>query len=266
MKNAIYYVLLFIAIQFFTYYPTIIIWLMAEGMPASRAVSLTLQGNVLISTPMVIVTQLLFSLLMIAIFLWRKYCKVSPAWLRTRQWQVLIWSCIAGLGTIIPSQALQEMLPDLPDALQQTMAGLMSSRWGYIVVCILAPLTEEIVFRGAILKSLLKSIQPVWAIAISALLFALIHANMAQMPHAFIIGLLLGWMYYRTGSILPGIAMHWINNTVAYATFRIAPNLTDSKLIEIFGTTPRVWMAIGFSLLILLPALLQLHLNMKKAN
>ena len=186
--------------------------------------------------------------------------------MRTRQWTVMLWSCVAGLGTILPSKALQELMPELPDMLQQTMMGVMSSYWGYIVVCILAPLVEEIVFRGAILKSLLKSVKPMWAIVVSALLFSLIHANPAQMPHAFLIGLLLGWMYWRTGSILPGIALHWINNTTAYAAYRIAPSMADASMTELFGSTPRICLAIGFSLLILLPALFQLHVNMRRAE
>ena len=83
--------------------------------------------------------------------------------------------------------------------------------------------------------------------------------------HTFIIGLLLGWMYYRTGSILPGVAYHWANNSVAYVLYNLYPD-PDMKLVDLFGTDSRVLMAVGFSLLILLPALYQLHLNMRRAS
>lgn len=265
MKNAIYYVLLFIAVQFFTYYPTVILWLWAEGMPIGRAAMSTLQGNTVVSTSMVIVSQIVFSILLLILFLWRKYSVVSPAWMRTRQWTVLLWSGIVGIGTIIPSQGMLELLPELPDMLQQTMTGVLRSPYGYIAVCILAPFVEELVFRGAVLRSLLGSMKPVWAVTLSALFFALVHGNPAQMPHAFIIGLLLGWMYWRTGSILPGIALHWVNNSVAYVVVRLMPQYTDAHLIDIFGSSQRVAMAIAFSLMILLPALYQLHSNMKRA-
>lgn len=87
------------------------------------------------------------------------------------------------------------------------------------------------------------------------------------MPHAFLIGLLLGWMYYRTGSILPGVAFHWVNNTVAYVLYNLYPNsASDMKLIDLFGTQRTVAAALLFSLFILLPALYQLHLRMRKAE
>lgn len=266
MKRTIFYLLLFITLQFLTYYPTVIVWLWVSGMPFSRATMLALHGQALVSTPMVITTQLLFSILLIAVFLWRRYCEVSPGWLRSQGWIVLVWSAIVGIGTIIPSQALQEHLPPLPDMLRQTMMGVMNSPLGYLCIAILAPLSEEIVFRGAIERQLLTSVRPFWAIVISAVLFALVHVNPAQMPHAFIIGLILGWMYYRTGSILPGLALHWANNTVAYLVIRLAPQYADANLTDIFGSQQRVIMAIAFSLLIIIPAILQLHLNMRREN
>ena len=103
-------------------------------------------------------------------------------------------------------------------------------------------------------------------ICISAALFALIHMNPAQMPHAFMIGLLLGWMYYRTDSIIPGVVYHWVNNSVAFAAGHILgsvySNVENLKLHDLFGSN--AWLAVVFSLLILLPALYQLNLRLKK--
>ena len=123
-------------------------------------------------------------------------------------------------------------------------------------------------FRGAILRALLQGTSRHWvAIVMSALLFALIHMNPAQMPHAFCLGLLLGWMYYRTRSIIPGIMVHWVNNTVAYALYNIIPNANDMRIIDLYnGDYVRVALSVGFSLLILVPAIFQLHQRMKKAD
>jgi membrane protease YdiL (CAAX protease family) len=86
------------------------------------------------------------------------------------------------------------------------------------------------------------------------------------MPHAFAVGLLLGWMYWRTGSILPGVAYHWANNSVAYVLYNLYPD-PDMKLTDLFkGSHLHVMMALGFSLLIVLPALYQLHLWMRRAD
>jgi membrane protease YdiL (CAAX protease family) len=143
---------------------------------------------------------------------------------------------------------------------------ILRDRWGYFAVGLLAPVCEELVFRGAILRALLGSISRHWlAIAISALLFALIHANPAQMPHAFLVGLLLGWLYYRTSSIVPGIVYHWVNNSVAYVVYNLYP-IPQMKLIDLFGSQRTVVAAVLFSLLILLPALYQLNLRLRKAQ
>lgn len=81
-----------------------------------------------------------------------------------------------------------------------------------IAAVIVAPIGEEIIFRGMITKLLLEEYRPTKAILISALIFGIIHFNPAQIPGAFIIGILFGWLYYRTGSIIPGIVLHFINN------------------------------------------------------
>lgn len=145
---------------------------------------------------------------------------------------------------------------------------ILSNEYGYFTLCLLAPLVEELVFRGAILRALLGVFSRHWvAIAVSAAIFAIVHLNPAQMPHAFLMGLLLGWMYYRTGSILPGVALHWVNNTAAYAIYMLMPNAADSGLSGLFGgDIVRVLLAVGFSLLIFIPSVYQLNLRMKPAG
>jgi membrane protease YdiL (CAAX protease family) len=171
---------------------------------------------------------------------------------------------LAALGALIPSVWLQEQMPELPNLAEAEFDMVLKDRWGYFVVGLLAPLAEELVFRGAVLRALLRWKSNPWVgIVISALLFALIHMNPAQMPHAFLVGLLLGWMYYRTDSIVPGVVFHWVNNTVAYVLYNVYPN-PDITLLDLFGTQRTVLMALGFSLCIFLPALFQLNLRLKK--
>ena len=223
-------------------------------------------GTADMTTAKLITTTVLISLVTIFAFLFWHWTEVSPRWIRTRPWTVLTWSVIAAVGALVPSMWLQEQMPELPNLMDNEFDMILTNRWGYLAIGLLAPLSEEIVLRGAVLKELLKSekLTPWVAIAISAVFFALIHFNPAQMPHAFVIGLLLGWMYWRTGSILPGVAYHWANNSIAYILYNIYPN-PDMKLIDLFkGSEQHVLMAVGFSLLILLPAIFQLNLWMKR--
>ena len=254
MKKAISYLFIFMGIQLLSGAVMAAAWNLFAHSTGESALKL-------------IITSAVAGIVTIVAFLATRWAEVSPAWLRTRPWTVLTWSVVASLGAIIPSAWLQEQLPELPNIVEQEFDLILQNRWGYVVIGLLASLSEEVVFRGAILRSLLRSSRlPVGgAIALSALMFSVIHLNPAQLPHAFIIGLLLGWMYYRTGSILPGVAYHWANNSVAYVLYNLYPD-PDMKLIDLFGTDSRVLMAVGFSLLILLPALYQLHLNMRRAS
>lgn len=84
-----------------------------------------------------------------------------------------------------------------------------------IAAVIVAPIGEEIIFRGMITKLLLEEYRPTKAIIISALIFGIIHFNPAQIPGAIIAGILLGWLYYKTRSVIPGIILHFINNAAS---------------------------------------------------
>ncbi len=254
MKKALSYLLIFIGLQ-----------LVGGGIITTLWTLIT--GNSDKTSAMLITTTGVVGVITIVIFLWARYAELSPKWLRTRPWMVLAWSVVAAMGALVPSIWIQEQMPELPNFAEQEFDTILGTPWGYLVIGLLAPLGEEIVMRGAILKELLKSEKlGVWtAITISALMFALIHMNPAQMPHAFLIGLLLGWMYWRTGSILPGVAYHWANNSIAFVMFAFYPD-PDMKLIDLFrGSELHVYMALGFSLLILLPALFQLNLWMRRA-
>jgi hypothetical protein len=206
------------------------------------------------------------SVAVLALFFLMRWTQVSRSYVRSRPWGVLFWCALAAAGAVIPSTWLQEQMPELPNFAEQEFDMILKDRWGYLAVGLLAPVCEELVFRGAVLRSLLRWAGHHWvAIAISALLFALVHANPAQMPHAFVIGLLLGWLYYRTDSVVPGVVYHWVNNSIAYVVYNLYPD-PSLRLIDILGGSQRsVAAAVLFSLFILLPSLYQLNLRLRKA-
>jgi membrane protease YdiL (CAAX protease family) len=82
----------------------------------------------------------------------------------------------------------------------------------YITVILVAPILEETIFRGIILNGLLKKYSPETGIVVSAAIFAAIHLNPWQAIPAFLGGLLMGWMYWKTRSIIPGMILHFANN------------------------------------------------------
>ena len=205
------------------------------------------------------------SIITLILFLWRKWTPVGKTYIQSKPWATLIWSGVAAIGVVIPSVWLQEQMPALPDTAGDTLQKIISTPGGYFVIALLAPVVEEVVFRGAILRKLLSGMRSKWgAICISAILFALIHFNPAQMPHAFLMGWLMGWLYMRTGSIVPGVVFHWANNTVAYLMTVAYPG-DETKLVDIFGGNEKaVWLSVVFSMCIFIPALFQLNIWTKK--
>ena len=251
MKNAIVYTIVFAGIEILVGSLVLLAYQLLKG----TGTELDAMG--------VIISSGLAGVVTIAVFLAAKWAVVSRHWIRTRPWTVLFWCVIATLGSLIPSSWLQELMPELPNTAEKAFDLVLKDRWGYFIVGLLAPLSEELVFRGAILRELLKWKENPWiGIIISAMLFSLVHMNPVQMPHAFLVGILLGWLYYRTDSIIPGVIWHWVNNTIAYVMY----NLTnpDETLLEYFGSQQRVLMAVGFSLMIFLPALYQLNQRLRK--
>ena len=226
-----------------------------------------------------VLSTVLYSAITLATFIGLKWCPVSGRYIASKPVGVLVVVCILSLALILPSTWMLELLPDewTKDILADTFDKLLRSPEGYIVIGIAAPLVEEVVFRGAILRALLEWMKnsfgeltnkKAWiAIAISAMFFAAIHFNPAQIPHAFFGGLLLGWLYYRTGSIIPGILYHLVNNSVAFLLVWIFPDVrTDARLIEYFGNND---MALTFSVIVstivAIPCILLLNRMMKRA-
>lgn len=250
MKRALIYTIIFAAIQFLI------------GGVATLAFEL-LNGDSKSATGLIVSTATA-SIVAVIIFLAARWTVVSRHWIQTRPWFVLFWCVMGALGILVPSTWLQEQMPELPNIAEEAFDTIMKDRMGYFVIGLLAPLTEEMVFRGAVLRSLLQWKQNPWVgIVISAILFALIHMNPVQMPHAFLVGLLLGWMYYRTDSIIPGVVYHWVNNTVAYVMYNLYPD-PNMTLMDLFGSQRAILMALVFSLCIFLPSLYQLNMRLKK--
>ena len=122
------------------------------------------------------------------------------------------------LTTAIPG--MQELYDQFVEMMGQMTGGPLWS--SFLVTAIFAPIFEEWMCRGVVLRGLLTRMKPVWAIVISALFFALIHLNPWQALNAFIIGLVMGYVYYRTGSLLLTMLIHFVNNGTAVITAQIA--------------------------------------------
>lgn len=104
-----------------------------------------------------------------------------------------------------------------------------------LTVGIVAPFTEEFMFRGVIFKTLNKNISILWTIIIQALFFGIFHGNLIQGTYATMLGLVFGYITYKTKSLWPAIIMHMVNNTIATLSPFILKNVPSTiNILVIF--------------------------------
>lgn len=196
-------------------------------------------------TSLILLAQVLSTAAMGIHLLVGKYVPLDrKTWSYCSSSKVLIASVVFILALGLWTNYLSE-LADLPNSMQETFEMMMRHPLGIIAIVIMAPIVEELLFRGAIEGYLLRKWKhPAGAIVFSSLVFGLVHGNWVQAPFAFVIGLALGWMYYRTGSLLPGILMHFVNNSTAVLGFLITDN-PDATMVSEYGPQGAVWMAVA---------------------
>ena len=108
-------------------------------------------------------------------------------------------------------------LADLPNNMEAAFDMMMHHPLGIVAIVIMAPLVEELLFRGAF-QGLMRPCGSAAAIFAPALLFGVLHLDLAQGLTAFACGVFLGWLAERSGSILPGMLLHLVNNALAFLT------------------------------------------------
>ena len=130
---------------------------------------------------------------------------------------------IATLAAAFVCEPVSVMLPDMPETLKKSLELLMDGPlWAALLsVSVFAPLFEEWLCRGLVLRGLMKHMNPTGAILVSAAFFAILHLNPWQAIPAFLLGILFGYVYYRTGSLKLTMLMHCVNNTFSVIFTRI---------------------------------------------
>ena len=165
---------------------------------------------------------------MIIPLLWFLKSKQEPILKRLRlnsiSYDTLIQTIMLSLGVIILSDELDriiqsffpapEYIVDLNGLLRpETFLGFILL---FIAVAIIAPIGEELLFRGFFQQVLEKHWKDVTrAILMTALLFSMIHMNPYWFAQIYILGVILGFIAWKTQSVLPALILHGMNNTMA---------------------------------------------------
>ena len=194
----------------------IVVWLF---LYLATTVIATVLGRVFNNYEILKWTIVLGYMLIAILFFGKRYVELSFGQIERRMvWPVIGMSVlIAASQAFVLHSALSMFGTDFLyqgedlERRQQLFSGIA----GALYCCVMGPIIEEIGFRGLILGGLLKTRCRPWiAILISAIIFASFHGFGVPFVTAMLFGILVGWLYWRTGSIIPGIIIHIANNSL----------------------------------------------------
>lgn len=146
------------------------------------------------------------------------WTRLHRAW-----WRILLaWGALLAVGALV-SVFHQAQGGDTATAQVRMVATLVNSGrtpWetalAFFVVALLGPLWEELAFRGMLLGGMARHISFGWANLLQAVLFALVHDDPPRFVFYLALGLLAGWLVRKTRSLAPAIALHALNNALAF--------------------------------------------------
>lgn len=260
MKRTIILLVLYLVYQLlFTFLVMLVNLLVNFGISASKGMATGATPAELLATLGTgdnlgnVTTIALGVILAAAAMMWtlykHRYVYSDAAFLRQKgTWWILL-VCIPFVYTTMYLLNVLCGLINLPNLLEDSFMDMSGNILGIFSIAIAAPVLEECLFRGAIEGHLLRTWKRPWlAVVVSALVFGLIHMNPAQMVFGFLAGLVLGWLYYRTGSILPGIVGHVLNNSIAVVNMRVCDNGVES-MEEMLGETAQPYILAAYGVI-----------------
>ncbi|WP_145044459.1 MULTISPECIES: CPBP family intramembrane glutamic endopeptidase [Paenibacillus] len=134
-------------------------------------------------------------------------------------WRITLWTLmliVLSVGAVYLTSLFGNTVDNSKtESLKQSVT-VFTILIGVVSAGIVSPVYEEIFYRGFIYRWLRTRVNMSWAIVISSLIFTVAHyPTMNAMPVNFISGVVLAWTYERTGSVVPGMIVHGVFNTIA---------------------------------------------------
>jgi len=166
---------------------------------------------------------------------------------------------VASYAFLIVGEFTVEMLPKpsgifktLFDSMNEAMTVIFKSKViGFLMIAVAAPILEETLFRGIILKYLLKKVNPWKAIIFTALAFGIFHMNPWQLLYATVLGILLGYIYWKTRSLFYPIIIHFVLNGTAFMAAQYADIKANDGISDSFESKNSLYLAVAISLILI---------------
>lgn len=121
---------------------------------------------------------------------------------------LILWGMLLMTATDVVLEPLLQLLPEIPDFYGRGWRALL-------LTVVMAPLAEEFLCRGILLDAARAKGGAAYGLFFSALFFGVIHFHPAAVVNAFVMGLLLGFIYIRSNSLYIAVILHAFNNALA---------------------------------------------------
>ena len=149
-------------------------------------------------------------------------------------------------GIVFPESmsAIEEQLRGIQEKTEEVIKLFISQGSLFsslLIIAALAAISEELLFRSVIQKSLIKLFKNAHvAIIVTALVFSAFHGDFFGFVPRFILGLMLGYMFWLSGSIFPSMLMHFVNNATIVMLYYLNTRGFIDIDVESFGSTNNI--------------------------
>ena len=143
---------------------------------------------------------------------------------------------------VLVELAFPDLMQEYTDS-SELIDGSTNWFWSFVATVIMAPLCEELIYRNCAISQMRKKISPVWAIAITSVVFGLVHGSFIWMCYAAALGFVFGFLFVRSDSIFPSLTAHFVFNLIGFFHSLVIKAIEGSELgIQIFGIVSMVLM------------------------
>lgn len=139
---------------------------------------------------------------------------------------LLLWGVVFLVAMSVVLEPLLSLLPAVPEVYGR-------GPWAVLTLVVMAPLFEEVIFRGVILESTRARYGVMAALLVSSFVFGLMHMHPTVAVNAFFIGLILGVLYIAADSLWTPIILHAVNNGISYLA--LAAGYGTATVAELIG-------------------------------
>lgn len=174
---------------------------------------------------------------------------------------LVLWGLVL---TIVTSVAIEPILNIFPsEYLDNIKNSIGTGGWAIITSVVAAPILEEVLFRGILQESLTEKLGGWRGVLAASAIFGIVHVIPQQMVNAFFVGIILGYIYIKTRSLLPVILIHAINNALAFIQIVIFGDQGYVTTREAVNNDTIYWIIYGICCVVFVVALINLHRQLK---